>query len=161
MRSGRLGCCIAASARKAPIPAEMLKVIGFAIELAGCPVVKGGAECAAHRLRTADHGQWRRDPHRRRCRKHHSPVPAARAGGVRLAGGETLQANAGVICSVTPNQLYERLMKDWPTTLPADVKTGVATLSLRQGQYADPLRALRSRRAGRPMRSLARSRFFI
>ncbi len=67
-------------------------------------------------------------------------APAA----LEAVNGETLRANAGVICSVTPNQLYERLMKDWPTTLPADVKTGVARYRYGKGNMQDPLCSLRS-----------------
>ncbi|WFU00880.1 NAD(P)/FAD-dependent oxidoreductase [Rhizobium sp. CB3171] len=105
--------------------AEMLKVIGFAIELAGAPVVKGGAGAlltAFERLITDNGGEIRTGADVESV----APGPGGRAGGVKLAGGETLNANAGVICSVTPNQLYERLMKDWPSPLPPDVKTSVA-----------------------------------
>ena len=45
--------CIAASIRKAPIPAQMVKVIAFAIEVAGCPIAVGGARNAA-RARSSD-----------------------------------------------------------------------------------------------------------
>ncbi|AVA22680.1 MULTISPECIES: NAD(P)/FAD-dependent oxidoreductase [unclassified Rhizobium] len=105
--------------------AEMLKVIGFAIELAGTPVVKGGADAlltAFERLITDNGGEIRTGADVESV----TPGPGGRAGGVKLASGETLNANAGVICSVTPNQLYERLIKDWPSPLPPDVKTSVA-----------------------------------
>ncbi|MBB4566304.1 phytoene desaturase family protein [Rhizobium leucaenae] len=105
--------------------AEMLKVIGFALELAGAPIVKGGAGAllaAFERLITDNGGEIRTgaDVESLIC------GPSGRAGGVKLAGGETLNANAGIICSVTPNQLYDRLLKDWPTPPPPDVKTSVA-----------------------------------
>jgi phytoene dehydrogenase-like protein len=112
--------------------AEMLKVIGFAIELAGAPVVKGGTGTlltAFERLITDNGGEIRTGT------DVESVIsgPGGRAGGVRLASGETLKANAGVICSVTPNQLYERLMKDWPTPLPAEIKSGVASYRYGKG----------------------------
>ena len=112
--------------------AEMLKVIGFAIELAGAPIVKGGAGTlltAFERLITDNGGEIRTSA------DVESVIsgPGGRAGGVKLASGETLEANAGVICSVTPNQLYERLMKDWPTPLPAEIKTGVAAYRYGKG----------------------------
>ncbi|MDL2405258.1 NAD(P)/FAD-dependent oxidoreductase [Rhizobium calliandrae] len=105
--------------------AEMLKVIGFALELAGAPIVKGGAGAlltAFERLITDNGGEIRIGADVESI----TPGPGGRAGGVKLVNGETLKANAGVICSVTPNQLYERLMKDWQTTLPADIKASVA-----------------------------------
>ena len=33
---------------------------------------------------------------------------------MRLASGETIEARKGVICSMTPDQLYGRLLRDWP-----------------------------------------------
>jgi len=105
--------------------AEMVKVIGFAIELAGCPIVKGGAAsltAAFERLITDHGGKIRTGADVERV----VPGPGNRAGGVRLAGGETLSAKSGVICSTTPNQLYGRLTEDWPAPLPDTVKDGVA-----------------------------------
>ena len=43
---------------------------------------------------------------------------------MRLAGGQEIEATQGVICSVTPNQLYGRLLAD--ARLPADVDRSVA-----------------------------------
>jgi phytoene dehydrogenase-like protein len=105
--------------------AQMLKVIGFAIELAGCPVAKGGAStllAAFERLITDNGGEIRTGADVERL----ISGPGHRADGVRLAGGETLTATGGVICSVTPNQLYGRLMQDWPQPLPEAVEDGVA-----------------------------------
>ncbi len=47
--------------------AEMTRVIGFAIEAAGCPIVKGGADNAARSLRAADHRSGRQHHAQRRC----------------------------------------------------------------------------------------------
>jgi phytoene dehydrogenase-like protein len=105
--------------------AQMLKVIGFAIELAGCPIVKGGAASllgAFERLINDHGGEIRTGADVESI----LPGPGNRAGGVRLAGGETLNAASGVIVSATPTQLYGRLMKDWPQPLPEPVSEGVA-----------------------------------
>ena len=111
--------------------AEMVKVIGFAIELAGCPVAKGGAKTllsAFEKLITDNGGTIRTG----------ADVEAliqgagGRATGVRLAGGETLSASGGVIASVTPTQLYGRLLKDWPAP-PADVNDGVKSFRYGKG----------------------------
>lgn len=105
--------------------AEMLKVIGFAIEAAGCPIVKGGAAMlttAFERLITDQGSAIRTGAEVERV----LPGLANRAGGVRLVNGETLLAKSGVICSTTPNQLYGRLTEGWPSPLPETVRQGVA-----------------------------------
>jgi phytoene dehydrogenase-like protein len=104
--------------------AEMLKVIGFAIELAGCPIVKGGAGNlvgAFERLITDQGGDIRTGTDVAGI----LAGPRDRAAGVRLATGETIGATAGVVCSMTPHQLYRRLLADWPQPMPADVSEGV------------------------------------
>ncbi len=109
--------------------AEMLKVIGFAIELAGCPVAKGGAGTlldAFERLITDQAGTIRTGADVSSIIPGPGKARNPAAGGVRLTNGETLRANSGVICSTTPNQLYERLMADWPEPLPAPVARDVA-----------------------------------
>ena len=47
---------------------QIAKVIAFALEAAGAPIVKGGARNIARGVRGADQGAWRRHPHRRRRR---------------------------------------------------------------------------------------------
>lgn len=92
---------------------QMAKVIAFALEAAGAPVVKGGAAniLAAFERLIRDHGGEIRT---------HADVAevtvdaAGRATGVVLASGERIAAAKGVICSVTPGQLYGRLLKNWP-----------------------------------------------
>jgi phytoene dehydrogenase-like protein len=98
--------------------AQMVKLIAFAVELAGCPVAVGGAKTLTDAFATliADQGG------EIRCGADVESVVIAadgRARGVRLAGGETIDAAQGVICSVTPNQLYERLLKDHPASATA------------------------------------------
>src|SRR5581483_4862433 len=53
------------------------------------------------------------------------------ARGVRLADGRTIEAGAGVICSVTPTQLYGRLLAE--AKLPAEVGDAVASYRYGKG----------------------------
>jgi len=105
--------------------AEMAKVIGFAIELAGCPVAKGGAQrltSAFERLILDHGGAIRTNADVERI----LPDTGSRAGGVVLSNGEAMRAASGVICSVAPGQLYKRLLKEWPTPIPEDVREGLS-----------------------------------
>lgn len=103
----------------------MARVIAFAVEIAGCPIVKGGAQSiltAFERMILDQGGEIRTG----------ADVagilvgPGDSASGVKLATGETIRASAGVICSTTPDQLYGRLLQGFPKPLPAEVATGVA-----------------------------------
>ena len=92
--------------------AAMVKVIAFAVEMAGCPIAIGGAKTllnAFERLIVDQRGELRcgADVERIELRD-------GRAKAVRLASGETIEVAKGVICSTTPNQLYGRLLKDAP-----------------------------------------------
>ena len=87
---------------------QIAKVIAFALEAAGAPIVKGGARniLAAFDALIRERGGEIRTG---------ADVAAivrtnGRASGVRLASGEQIAAGKSVICSVTPNQLYERLL---------------------------------------------------
>ena len=104
--------------------AEMVKVIGFAVELAGCPIVKGGARnllAAFEKLIRDQGGEIRTGADVDRL----VAGSGNRAEGVVLADGSRIAARSGVIASVTPNQLYGRLMRDWPAKLPQEVEDGV------------------------------------
>ncbi len=110
----------------------MLRVIGFAIELAGCPIVKGGATNlvkAFERLIVDQGGSLRTG----------ADVEAVlegadgKASGVRLANGEVIVATKGVIASVTPNQLYGRLLARSSRPIPADVSEGLRTYRYGKG----------------------------
>jgi phytoene dehydrogenase-like protein len=93
--------------------AQMIKLIGFAVELAGCPIAVGGARAlldAFERLIRDKGGELRCDADVERVIVDSN----GRARGVRLATGETIVAKEGVICSMTPNQLYGRLLSDQP-----------------------------------------------
>jgi phytoene dehydrogenase-like protein len=101
---------------------QMAKVIAFALEAAGAPVVKGGAQnilTAFERL-IRDHGG------EIRTGADVSDVivdESGRATGVVLASGERIMAAEGVICSMTPGQLYGRLLKSWPGAEPQRAQT--------------------------------------
>jgi phytoene dehydrogenase-like protein len=103
---------------------QMVKVIGFAIEAAGCPVVKGGAMnllSAFERLITDHGGAIRTDADVEAILEG----PGGKAAGIRLAGGEKIRASSGVICSVDPGQLYGRLLKSWSKPAPETVSEGL------------------------------------
>ncbi|MEJ8572322.1 NAD(P)/FAD-dependent oxidoreductase [Microbaculum marinum] len=87
---------------------EITRVIAFATEAAGTPVAKGGAANAvkAFEALIAEQGGEVRTG----ADVEQVIVSNGRATGVRLAGGEIVEAGQGVICSVTPNQLYGRLL---------------------------------------------------
>lgn len=102
----------------------MARVIAFAVEIAGCPIVKGGADRAldAFARLIADQGGTIRTG-----ADVAAVVPGAkgRAAGVRLASGETIAARAGVIASTDPGQLYGRLLAGYPLDPPAAVTEGL------------------------------------
>jgi phytoene dehydrogenase-like protein len=102
---------------------QMAKVIAFALEAAGAPIVKGGAGqalAAFDRLIRDQGGEILLGADADRVLL--DDKGAAR--GVRLADGRDFEATAGVICSVTPNQLYGRFLAD--AKLPAGVADAVA-----------------------------------
>ncbi|TGR72764.1 FAD-dependent oxidoreductase, partial [Mesorhizobium sp. M2D.F.Ca.ET.223.01.1.1] len=87
---------------------QIAKVIAFALEAAGAPIVKGGARnlLAAFEALIKERGG------EIRVNADVASVvqSGGRASGVRLASDETLSATKSVICSVTPTQLYGRLL---------------------------------------------------
>jgi phytoene dehydrogenase-like protein len=90
---------------------QMGRVIAFALEAAGAPVVKGGAARAADAFRSlieASGGEVRTGVDVTRIL-----TDGDRATGVETADGTRIDANT-VIASVTPQQLYGRLI-DRPT----------------------------------------------
>ena len=102
---------------------QMGKVIAFALEVAGAPIVKGGAKnalAAFERLMRDQGGDILLGADVERVLVDANGV----ACGVRLADGKEIEAARGVICSVTPNQLYGRLLAD--VALAADVTAAVA-----------------------------------
>lgn len=87
---------------------EMARIIAFALEAAGAPVAKGGAASAVKAFEglIAEQGGSVRTG----ADVTEVIVTNGRATGVRLVGGEVIEARQGVICSVTPNQLYGSLL---------------------------------------------------
>ncbi|MER9433972.1 NAD(P)/FAD-dependent oxidoreductase [Mesorhizobium sp. M0618] len=87
---------------------QIARVIAFALEAAGAPIVKGGAKnlLAAFEALIRERG----GDIRTGADVTSIVQSNGRASGVRLASGETITANKGVICSVTPTQLYGRLL---------------------------------------------------
>ena len=88
---------------------QMGKVIAFALEAAGAPVVKGGAARAADALVSLikeNGGEVRTGADVDRIL-----VTSDRASGVALADGEEIAAGA-VVASVAPGQLFERLLRE-------------------------------------------------
>jgi phytoene dehydrogenase-like protein len=90
---------------------QMAKVIAFALEAAGAPIVKGGAANAvkAFEQLIRDHGG---DIRTNADVAEVMVDETGRADGVVLASGEKIPAAQGVICSMTPGQLYGRLLKN-------------------------------------------------
>ena len=90
---------------------QMAKVIAFALEAAGAPIVKGGAAniLKAFEQLIRDHGGEIRTG----ADVNEVIVDRfGRATGVALASGEEITASQGVICAITPAQLYARLLKN-------------------------------------------------
>lgn len=87
---------------------EIGRVIAFAIEAAGAPIVKGGASKAVAAFEALIREQG--GEVRTGTDVAEIVVADGQASGVKLASGETLPASRGVICSVTPTQLFERLI---------------------------------------------------
>ncbi len=87
---------------------EIARVIAFALEAAGAPIVKGGATNAVTAFKALIEAQG--GEVRTGADVAEIVLSDGEASGVRVASGETLTAERGVICSVTPTQLYERLL---------------------------------------------------
>jgi phytoene dehydrogenase-like protein len=87
---------------------QIAKVIAFALEAAGAPIVKGGAK----NLLTAFEALIKERGGEVRTGADVASIIQSNgnATGVRLASGEEISATKSVICSVTPTQLYGRLL---------------------------------------------------
>ncbi|NIZ09367.1 NAD(P)/FAD-dependent oxidoreductase [Pseudooceanicola sp. HF7] len=99
-------CLHAGLGPEASFSGQMGQVIGFALEAAGAPVVKGGAANMVRGLTAIieEHGG------EVRCNAEVAEITrdGNRATGLRLTSGEKITAPT-VLASVTPNQLYEDL----------------------------------------------------
>ena len=86
----------------------MTQVIAIAVQEGGMPIPRGGGAKLVDALvqLIRDHGGT--------CETGHDVerivVRNGRAAGVRLSGGESIEAGRAVIANVTPTQLYERLL---------------------------------------------------
>jgi len=87
--------------------AQMSKVIAFALEAAGAPIVKGGAGQAAAAFRALIEAQG--GVIRTGADVAKITTRAGRVTGVRLASGAEI-ASGSVLASVAPGQLYGRLL---------------------------------------------------
>jgi phytoene dehydrogenase-like protein len=99
--------------------AQMIKVIAFAVEMAGCPIAIGGVKTllsAFERLIHDQGGEIHCDTDVERI----EIGPNNRVRGVRLSSGDRIEASKGVICSMTPTQLYGRLLSDHPSSSDID-----------------------------------------
>ena len=89
----------------------MTQVIACAVQLGGMPVPRGGGvtlvDALATVIRSAG-GELRTGAEVERIL-----VSGGRATAVRLSSGETVTAGQAVIASVTPTQLYGRLLAEW------------------------------------------------
>ena len=87
---------------------QIAKVIAFALEAAGASIVKGGGRnllLAFEKLIRERGGEIRTGTDVASIIQSNG-----RATGVQLASGQEISAAKGVICSVTPTQLYDRLL---------------------------------------------------
>ncbi|MDF1609469.1 NAD(P)/FAD-dependent oxidoreductase [Hoeflea sp. YIM 152468] len=111
---------------------QMGKVIAFALEAAGAPVVKGGASQAVAAFKSlieANGGELRADADVDQIR-----VRNGKAVGVRLADGIELTASH-VICSVAPGQLYNRLLRDDTKAVSEGEATGLSQFRHGRGNF--------------------------
>lgn len=98
---------------------QMAKIVALTLESVGVPVVRGGNQVlldAFENFIVAKGGKIEVSLDVDEVLVNKS----GKAIGVRMAGGDTRMALQGVICSVTPTQLYQRLLRNVP--LPAAVK---------------------------------------
>ncbi|MEJ8566388.1 phytoene desaturase family protein [Elongatibacter sediminis] len=96
---------------------QMARIIAFTLEMAGCPVVKGGGfrlVQAFEQLIRAHDGAIRLNADVVQVR-----TEDGRATGVELGDGTAFHATKSVICSTTPAQLYQRLLD--PAVVPEPI----------------------------------------
>ncbi|MGJ8570073.1 MAG: phytoene desaturase family protein [Hoeflea sp.] len=111
---------------------QMGKVIAFALEAAGAPVIKGGASQAVNAFKSlieANGGELRAEADVDRI-----ILRDGKAAGVRLADGTEISASH-VICSVAPGQLYNRLLREETAKLPTEVTSGLSEFRHGRGNF--------------------------
>lgn len=99
-------CLHAGLGPEAAFSGQMGQVIGFALELAGAPIVKGGAANMVRALISI----IEENGGSIRCAAEVTEITSSggKVTGIKLASGETVTAGT-VLASVTPHQLYGRL----------------------------------------------------
>ncbi|WP_288947828.1 NAD(P)/FAD-dependent oxidoreductase [uncultured Paracoccus sp.] len=99
-------CLHAGLGPEAAFSGQMGQIIGFALEAAGAPIIKGGAARMAQALLAiiTEHG----GSIRTNAEVARITTTQGRATGIELAGGERIAAGK-VLASVTPNALYAGL----------------------------------------------------
>lgn len=113
----------------AAFSSQMAKVIMFAVEAIGCPIVKGGVGnlVEAFRRTIEMHGGTLMT----NAEVDSIQLEKGRARGVALADGRVFRARKSVICSVTPNQLYGHLLRN--SELPASIAGAVTSYRYGRG----------------------------
>ncbi|NKB38526.1 MAG: NAD(P)-binding protein [Gammaproteobacteria bacterium] len=100
-----------------PTSGQMARVIAFTVEMVGCPVVKGGSFKlveAFEKLICSYGGEVKVNADVEKVLTENG-----QAVGVSTVDGQEYRAAKSVICSMTPGQLYERLLQ--PEDVPAVV----------------------------------------
>lgn len=111
---------------------QMGKVIAFALEAAGAPVVKGGASQAVNAFKNlieANGGELRAG-----ADVDQILIRNCKASGVRLADATEISASQ-VICSVAPGQLYNRLLRDDTKAISDHETTGLSQFRHGRGNF--------------------------
>ncbi|WP_165323672.1 phytoene desaturase family protein [Rhizorhabdus phycosphaerae] len=110
--------------------ALMNRLVLFSLEAVGAPMVEGGSDriVAAFRALIEEHGGAIRTG----ADVQAIEVAGGKATGVRLAGGERIAARRAVVASVTPTQLYDRLLAD--VDVPQPVRQEAAAFQYGRGE---------------------------
>ena len=111
---------------------QMGKVIAFALEAAGAPVIKGGAGRAVDAFKGLI--EEKGGKLRAGADVDQVLVRNGRAAGVRLTDGTEISASH-VICSVAPGQLYGRLLRDQTGLLTDEETAGLRQFRHGRGDF--------------------------
>jgi len=115
---------------ESPMSALMDKLVLFSLEQAGAPMVEGGSANIVQAFRMII--EQRGGIIRTQSRADRIVTTAGKAAGVTLQSGETVLARDAVVASVTPTQLYGRLLAEADT--PPDVRADAAAFRHGRGE---------------------------
>lgn len=115
---------------ESPMSALMDKLVLFSLEQAGAPMVAGGSDKIVQAFRAII--EARGGMIRNRAEVDRIVTGDGSASGVRLKNGETLFARDAVVASVTPGQLYGRLLGERDS--PAEVRADAAAYRYGRGE---------------------------